>query len=194
MSASYLILTYASEIIEKSGTQLSQQFSSISLACMQILATSISIQLVDRKGRKFLLIYSLLGCSIGHAVMSAYLYLHDSKIDVSLFNWLPVVCLAFIVLMASIGIIPLTLICTVEFFDAKVRAIGLTFSNVALNLITFLVAKVYPVLVEDIGLANCLSIFCVTCILGTAYIILYVEETTGKEINVVKSDDEELEI
>lgn len=193
MSASYIILTYGSEIIEKSGTQVSSEYSTISFACMQILGTFVSLTLVDKKGRKFLLICSLIGCSIGHAVTIAYLFMHHSdEIDVSAFHWLPIVCYAFIVFMAGIGIVPLTLICTVEFFDAKVRPIGLTFGNIANNIITFIVVKMYPILVEHIGLANCLLIFCVSCILGTAYVRFCVEETRGKEINVIKSDDEEL--
>lgn len=126
------------------------------------------------------------GCTLGHAVMGIYLYLHHSGFDTSMFHWTPVICMSFIILIASTGIVPLTLICLVECFPIKVRPVGLTFGNVCINVISFVIAGALPLLTEMIGLRNCSIIFSTGCGLGIIYMVLCVEETKGKELNNLK--------
>lgn len=190
MSASYVILTYGPNILKQAHSHFAPEISLIANAGVQILGTAVSSQLVDRKGRKFLLIVSLVGCALGHATFYAFLAVVNAGVDVSAVDWLPIVCMSFIVFFAGIGIIPLTLICTLEYFDSKLRSVGLTFGNIANNVLTFIIVKAYPSTEAAIGLPNCIIIFCVSCLIGIGYIIFYVEETNGKELNVVDTSDE----
>lgn len=187
LSASYVFLTYGTKIIEKAGTHLSPESASISLAVVTLVGTTLTSQLVDTKGRKFLLILSMAGCAMGHAVMIAYLFLHQNGVDVTLFHWTPVICMAAIVLIASTGIVPMTFICLVEAFPVKVRSFGVTFGNVAINIFAFVISKSFPILNEAIGLPGCLIIFCISCAVGVLFIVFCVDETKGKDLNVSKS-------
>lgn len=187
LCGAYIFLTYGTTIIANSGTHLSSQMSTISLAVVQIIGTFLTLQLVDSKGRKFLLIISLAGCAIGHATMVTYLHLTDHGFDTSAFHFVPVVCMAFVVLISSIGIVPLTLICLVEQFPIKTRSFGITFGNVAINMISFTIVKAFPILTEIIKLQGCLLICCISSTLGVAFMALYVDETKGKDLNVLKN-------
>lgn len=186
MSASFTFLTYGTSIIEKSGTHLSPQISMISLAILQIVGTFLTAKVVDSRGRKFLLIISMVGCTIGHAVMAGYLCLYENGFDTSAYHWTPVICMNFIILIASIGIVPLLLICMVESFPVKTRSFGLAFGNVATNGISFVIIKTFPILAETIGLQICLWIFSVTCAISVIYIVIFIHETKGKELNIFK--------
>lgn len=129
LSGAYIFLTYATDIIAKSAkseTSLSSEMAAISLAVVQIIGTFLTLYLVDVKGRKFLLILSMGGCAAGHTVMIAYLYLTDKGFDTSAFHAVPVACMAFVVLVAAIGIFSLTHVCLVEAFPVKVRSAGIT--------------------------------------------------------------------
>lgn len=175
------------------------KIASIFLAPVTIVGTILTSQLVDRKGRKFLLILSMIGCTFSHASLIAYLYLHNSGIDTTSFHWTPVVCMASVVLLASAGIVPLTFICLVEAFPVKIRSLGVTIGNVAINIFAFITVKTFPILSQVIGLVNCLTIFCICCAAGALYIILFVDETNGKELNVtknnnVKSDNDDTQV
>lgn len=165
-----------------SGTYLSGEAASIWLAVVSLVGTVLTSRLVDSKGRKFLLIYSMAGCTLGHAVMIAYLYINRSGVDTSLFHWTPVICMASVVLLASAGIVPLTFICLVESFSMKVRSFGVTFGNVVFNISAFFILKSFPILSEDFGLTFCLIIFSVSCALGVFFIIFCVDETKGKDL------------
>lgn len=183
LCASFLFLTYGSEIIEKSGTHLSSDVSSILMAALQMLANCVSFSIIDKKGRKFLIVISLLGCTLGHGIMFGYLYLYNNGFDTSLFHWAPIIGMTMVIFTSSVGIASLAAICMAEFFPLKTRSFGLTIGNVSMNFGFFYSNKVFPILVEIIGLQGCLLIFCVCCALGTVYTIFYMEETNGKNLN-----------
>lgn len=189
LTAQIVFLTYGSSVIAKSGTNLSPGTASIFMGVVQLFATFTTYKLIDSKGRKFLLILSLVGCALSHAIMVAYMQVNsllsaDSPLkSSSIFQFTPVLCMASVIYMSSIGIVPLTFICTAESFPAKIRPFGMTFGNVVLNFCGFLLFKTYPPLEEQIGLQACLIIFCLSSTLGTIYVAILVEETKGKSLD-----------
>lgn len=103
-------------------------------------------QLADRFGRKTFLITSLLGVSLGLVSLSSFLYLNKNGYDLSDYAFVPVICLAFVVFIASAGskwmktsfsqwiilvvifsffswslVIPLSHVCRIENLPSKVR-------------------------------------------------------------------------
>lgn len=189
MTASFIFQTYGSNIIAESGTNLPSGWSSIAFAVFQLVGTYLSAVFIDTKGRRCLLIISMAGSMIGHVIMAAFVFMHFYGIDVSMLHWTPIICMSFIILISAIGIVPLTGICTVECFPIKLRSFGLTFANVLLNVVGFFVTKTYPIISETIGLSNCCIIFGVSCMLGTIFMVLYSDETKGKELNEIEGAD-----
>lgn len=181
-----IFLTYGSIIIRNSGTNLPLGWSSVCIAIVQLVAGIITYKLIDQKGRKFLLILSLIGCAVSHAIMIAYMYVKDYDIFgdyTSIFQWTPILCMAAVIFMASVGMSPLTFICMAESFPSKVRSIGMTFGTITINTFAFILFKMFPLVQEAIGLQVCLMIFCICCSLGTIYFAIFLEETKGKELN-----------
>lgn len=170
------------------------------MAVVQLLATFTTYKLIDLKGRRFLLILSLVGCAVSHAIMVAYMQINSYGSpeggfrSTMVFQSIPILCMASVIYMASIGIVPLTFICTAESFPNKIRPVGMTFGNIVLNLLSFLLYKIYPLLQEMIGLQACLMIFGVSCTFGIIYVAILVEETKGKELNEVIDEDEVTEV
>lgn len=184
-TAQFVFITYGSNIVQRSGTVLSPGVASISMAIFQLLASFGTLLLVDKKGRKFLLVISLAGCAISHGLMIVYLHLESVGVDTVMFNWTPIVSMTSVIFTSSIGIVPLTLVCMVESFPEKTRSFGMALGTTISNLMTFGAAKIYPILEYEIGLESCLMIFCGGCIFGVLYSILVVKETKDKELNAV---------
>lgn len=114
-------VTYAAVIFKSvGGSNIDPFIGSITIAVVQILGSLFTTQLSDRLGRKFLVLVSLFGSSIGLILFAFYLYLNDNGYDLSSFEWVPVTCLSFVIFIASAGIIPLALVCTVENLPSKV--------------------------------------------------------------------------
>lgn len=185
LSAQFIFLTYGSSITKKSGTHLSPQIASICMALVQLFATFVTFILIDKRGRKFLLILSLAGCTLSHGIMISYLHLYNNGINTSQFHWIPIVCMSSLIFSASIGIVPLNFICMVESFPVKTRSFGMTVGSVFLNMFSFIITKSFPILEQSFGLEMCLMVFCGSCALGILFAIVFVEETKGKELNDV---------
>lgn len=182
LTAQPILLAYGTIIIAKSGTSLPSGVSSIFIAVVQLSATFVTYIAIDKKGRKFLLVMSLVGCTFSHLIMVVYMYLHSPGDQTSLFNWTPIASMASVLFMASMGVVP-TLTCLAENFSTKMRPIGMTFGNIFVNIFSFILIKIYPIIEESFGLRACFEFFFISCALGTIVIAIFVKETKGKELN-----------
>lgn len=184
ISGQLIFLTYGSTITKNSGTHISPKISSISMAVVQLLAVSISILFIDRKGRRFLLTLSMFGCALSHGLIAVFLYFHNNNFDTAMFNWLPIFGMSSVIFSASIGIVPLYVICVAENFPTKTRSFGMALSSTLLNVLLFVAIKMYPILENYLGLQTCFMIFCMSCAFGVFYSAFYLKETMGKELNI----------
>lgn len=124
LTGSNTITSYAVYILGKTGTTLNPYQWSVAIAVMLLLGNLCTTALVELLGRKTLLIISLLGCAFGQAALSTFLYLNRNELDLTAFSWVPVFCLAFVVFIASAGIISLSGICKAEHLPTKVLRIN----------------------------------------------------------------------
>lgn len=176
--------------MKDSGSHVPEETASLIFGVVQMVGTTLTAFLIDRKGRKFLLALSMIGCGLGHTVMCSYLHLRDYEIDVEMFDWMPVACMSFVILSSAFGIAPLTFICLVEWFPAKLRSFGVSFGAFILNVFTFILAKIFPMLSKTITLKGCILFFSVSCIIGAIFMIVYIKETKGKDLNTVANKNE----
>lgn len=197
LTAHSIFLTYGSAIIPNAGSTISPELSSIFMSAVQLASTFVTYKLIGSKGRKFILILSLVGCAMSHAVMIAYLQLNGHAIEGSAFqssmafHLIPLICMSIVIFVASIGIVPLTFICIAESFPNKSRPFGMVFGNIAFNSLAFSINKMYPLMEEKIGLKACLIVFCVACTFGIIYVGFLVNDTNEEKRTDEMDDSDE---
>lgn len=76
----------------------------IIVGVIEVLGVYTSTVLVDRIGRKILLIVSASGASISLAALGTFSYLSTHDIDLSKFNWIPLLSFSVYLFVISIGI------------------------------------------------------------------------------------------
>jgi hypothetical protein len=69
---------------------------------------------------------SALGCGLSLSTLTAYAYCKDNGIDMTLYSWLPLVCLSSFMFLGSIGFFSLPLVIISEILAQKVRLPKLT--------------------------------------------------------------------
>lgn len=114
------LCVYASKIFEKTGSTVNPNFSTIIMGCNQLMGTILASSLVDRVGRRLLLLVSSAGASFFLTVTAAYCYLHASDYDVSSWSLMPVFSLSAFVIVISIGMMPIPLVIASEVLPQKV--------------------------------------------------------------------------
>lgn len=120
-SGCFVLLNYSATIFRDSGSDIDPNISSMIMASIQCIGTYVATILVDKVGRKLLLMISVSATTIGLTAMGTYSYLDNLHFDLQYFNWVPVMSLSFVIFIASIGILPLPYIVLAEILPNKVK-------------------------------------------------------------------------
>lgn len=181
-SGSFTIVSYAAIIFRDAGSSLNPNLSSVILAIMQIAGCYTSTLLVDRAGRKILLIFSTVSVALGLTVMATFILMGDLGYDVTPYASIPVISLSFVIFMACLGVFSIPFIIMAEVLPMKMRSIGSTISLIALLGCAFIVLKFFPILNEVIHLYGSIYLFAAVSLLGAIFVFLVVPETKGKSL------------
>lgn len=105
----------------ETGSSIDPNVSSIVMGILQVCGNYTASQLIDRTGRKTLLLVSTSGAAISQAITGTYIYLGKSGYDVSAFNLLPVICISFFIFINAIGILSVPYVILAEVMPQKVK-------------------------------------------------------------------------
>lgn len=122
-SGSFAISNYAVTIFKQTGSTMDPNVSSIVMAVIQVFGTYSASQLMDKVGRKVLLLTSTAGGCMALLVTGTFAYLARQGYDVSSFSILPVISISFFVFICAIGILPVPYVMVSEVLPQRVRDI-----------------------------------------------------------------------
>ncbi|CAL8072111.1 unnamed protein product [Orchesella dallaii] len=187
-SAFNVVIFYCVDIFAQTGTGLDSYWSSIIVAIVQVLATVFGTFLVDRAGRRVLLIWSEFIMGISFVALGIFFYLkkiNDDHIPSGI-GWLPLVSVLVFIIAFSIGIGPLSWTIMGEILHPDVKGLcsGIATSFVWFS--AFVVTKIYQTLVAAVGIHWSFWIFSSVSLLGTVIVYLYVPETKGKTLEEIQ--------
>ncbi|KAJ6649315.1 Facilitated trehalose transporter Tret1 [Pseudolycoriella hygida] len=176
----FTMINYTATIFAESGSNISPNLSAIICGAIQLLGTLVSTKLVDRAGRKFLLIVSSFGAGISLVALGTYTYLNSIGYYVQPFSWVAIASFSSMLFLASCGIIPLPYVILSEVMPHKIRSIGATVCFCFSWTIAFLMLKYFPIVVIWIGMHGCIFFFAACCFLGAIFVIVFLPETKGR--------------
>jgi SP family facilitated glucose transporter-like MFS transporter 8 len=191
------ILSNAQDVFDITpGSMLTSSECAIVVGGIQLLASTGSSSLVDRVGRRPLLLVSTSCCAASLAVMGAYQYVHlQTGAHTAAYDWLPLVCLVVFLTTYSLGVGPLPIVIMGEIFPSNVKGIAMSVGTMMLMICYVIVTKLYQVTVDGLGAYITFWFFAAVSAAGIAIVFFLVPETKGKylesivlELNGVKSD------
>ncbi|PSN32740.1 Facilitated trehalose transporter Tret1, partial [Blattella germanica] len=174
------VIYYTVDIFNDAGTSLSPFVCTIIVGVLPLISTYIPSLIVDRAGRRILLIISELGMAVSLLFLSLHFSMQSNHMDVSWSGWVPLIAVNAFIISFSIGFGPLPWLIMAELLTTEAK-VWVSSMAVCLNWsLTFAVTKLFPIINRDLGPAMTYGGFCVICILGTIFVILFVPETQGK--------------
>lgn len=120
-TGTFTIMNYAGTIFKESGSTIDPNVSSIVLGMVQIFGSFCCIAVIDKVGRKILLVISTFGCSIGLFIMGCYSYMSKHDYDICSLNLVPIMSLSFVIFISSVGLTPVPFIIVAEMLPLKVK-------------------------------------------------------------------------
>jgi sugar porter (SP) family MFS transporter len=176
------ILYYAPTIFAKTGLDTSSSLlQTLALGAVNLLATFGAIALVDRLGRRILLL-------LGSAVMGISLVALGLCFHFRYFEGFAVLALMLLYAAAfacTWGAV--TWVYLSEVFPNRIRATAMSVATLALWLADFGVAYAFPVMNEHLSIAATLSCYALCCALAFVYVRARVRETKGRRLEELEA-------
>ncbi|KAJ8969417.1 hypothetical protein NQ317_016694 [Molorchus minor] len=186
-SGTTAITFYAQTIFKEAGDDISHHHASMIYFSIQLLITIISSFIVDRTGRKPLLMISMTGSAFALFIEGTYFYIErQTNIDTSSFSFLPVVALMGFVIIFSIGMQSIPILMLGELFPTSVKAYALCFADVYYSLVATIASVFLQWSKDTYGMHVPFYGFTIFSLIGLIFIIFCVPETKGKSLEEIQ--------
>jgi SP family xylose:H+ symportor-like MFS transporter len=175
-----VLFNYAEEVYKSAGYGVNDiLFNIVATGTINLIFTIFAMLLVDRFGRRWLMILGCLGVGFSHAAVSfAY---RQSLLG----TWVLVLTLSAIACYAM-SLAPVTWVLITEIFPNRVRATSMSISVAALWVASFALTYTFPLLNKGLGTAGTFLTYASICFLGALFVFFVVPEMRGKSLEQIE--------
>jgi MFS transporter, sugar porter (SP) family len=191
-----VVFYYGGTLWQAAGfTEASALLTNVVNGSVNVIFTFVAIALVDRVGRKPLLLVGALGQALMLGIMA---FIFGTAAQGGAGNLQMEGSQGLIALLAANGYIaffafswgPIMWVMLGEMFPNKFRGAALSVCGVVQWLSNFLVTVTFPVLLDSIGLGFSYGIYAVFGVVAFVFVRLFVEETKGRTLEDMSRDAE----
>ena len=177
------VIMFAPNFFQAAGSAVDNSlFQSIILGLVNFLMTIVALWLVDKKGRKVLLIWGALGM----IVSLAFLTFQFSK-PVQNGMAVLIAMLVYISFFAA-SYAPVMWVMISEMYSNRIRGVAMSFSTAVSWLCTFVVVYLAPVIQGALGLQYLFGLFGLMSVLAFLFAIIWIPETKGKPLEQIERE------
>ncbi|KAJ0175691.1 hypothetical protein K1T71_008850 [Dendrolimus kikuchii] len=174
------VIFFTVEIFESAGSSLDAMTATIVVGVVQLACNGVSTMLVDRAGRRPLLLISAAIMSVSMAAMGAAFFFQFEK--ESWLGYLPIGSLVVFMVGFSLGFGGLPFLLLGELFPTHYRS-QLSAMASAVNLLSmFSVIKSYHALERVLTSAGTFWMYAIFCAIAFFFVLFCVPETKGKSL------------
>jgi sugar porter (SP) family MFS transporter len=178
------VIYYAPQIFLQAGfdNANTQMLATVGVGTVNLLTTVLAMFLIDRIGRRPLLILGFAGTS------AAMLVIALAVINPTLApSWVITVVLLLYIASFAISLGPLPHVMMSEVFPLRVRGLGMSTASISNWGFNFIVVFTFPLMLAGPGLAFTFTIFAVVCLGGILFTVARVPETTGLSLEAIET-------
>ncbi|GAA68236.1 sugar porter family MFS transporter [Pseudoalteromonas sp. BSi20429] len=183
-----VVFYYGSELWQAAGFDESQSlFINVLAGTTNIVSTFVAIALVDKVGRKPLLLIGSIGMFIS---LSALTYIFGSAgLDDAGKLALSDNMGTFALIMANLFVVffglswgPIVWVLLGEMFNNRIRGAALAVAASAQWIANFAITMTFPIMLANIGLAGAYGFYALSALISIFFVVKYIKETRGKTL------------
>jgi len=175
-----VIFNYAEEVFANAGYNVSDiLFNIVITGAVNLVFTFIAIAIVDKSGRRTLMLIGSAGLTIIYTTLGALYHAHSHGVHMLTLVVLAIACY-------SMSLAPVTWIVIAEIFPNRVRGVAMSVAVTALWAACFLLTYTFPLLNHNLGPAWTFWLYAAICAGGFLFIRQRLPETKGKSLEQIE--------
>jgi MFS transporter, SP family, galactose:H+ symporter len=159
--------------------------ATVGIGTVNVIATIVAMALIDRLGRRPLLIGGLVPMAVSLLILAVALKVGQGA---EWSNTAAVGCLGVFVLAFGVSLGPLPYVLMSELFPLALRGAGMGIASAAAWGVNVLVSLTFPVLVEAFGMALVFGFYGLISIAALAFVLALVPETRGRSLELIEAN------
>lgn len=184
------VLFNTTAIFESAGATIQPEIATIVIGVVQVIATFISSKIVDKLGRRILLLFSALVMCLCSTALGVFFFLQEKHgVDSEILEpitWLPLLSLSLFIVAFSFGFGPIPWMMAGELCLIDIKAFVASTAGTLNWLLSFTVTSTFNSLNAAIGSGQVFWMFAGIMLLGFVFIFLIVPETKGKTVDEIQ--------
>lgn len=177
-----VIFNYAQEIFATAGYGVSDILMNIVITGItNVVFTLVAIFLVDKIGRRFLLLIGAGGLALIYLLMGAAYYFELTGVVLLVIVILAIACYAM-------SLAPVMWVVISEIFPNAIRGVAMSIATFALWSACFILTYTFPLLNSALGVSGTFWIYGIICFSGFLFIKKYVPETKNKSLEDIEKE------
>jgi len=183
-----VVFYYGAELWQAAGFDESESlFINVLAGTTNIVSTFIAIALIDKIGRKPLLVVGSAGMTVSLAVLTLVFasagFGDDGKLALTDgMGTLALVMANLFVVFFGLSWGPVVWVLLGEMFNNRIRGAALAVAASAQWLANFAITMTFPIMLGSVGLAGAYGFYAFSALLSLLFVLRYVQETKGKTL------------
>lgn len=180
------VIYYAPTIIKSTGlADVASVLATVGIGVVNVVMTVVAIAVIDRVGRKPLLLVGLIGMTIALVILGAAFAFSGLS---GIVSYVTLAGLMLYIASFAVSFGPILWVMLPEIFPLKARGTGTGVSALSNWGANFVVAQAFLPLVALIGRSAVFWILAAVCVLAALFIQFLVPETKGRSLEQIESD------
>jgi sugar porter (SP) family MFS transporter len=181
------VIYYAPTILQGAGFSEGGAIAATALGVgvVNVAFTVLSLFLLDRAGRRLLLLIGLVGMTVSLALLGLVFSLESTS---GVAGLLATICLALYIASFAISLGPVFWLMISEIYPLNIRGSAMSIAALCNWGSNFLVALTFPVLLATLGGAGAFWLFAVLGIAAWLFVWFLVPETKGRTLEEIEAD------
>jgi MFS transporter, SP family, galactose:H+ symporter len=183
------VVYYAPAIFKGAGlgSDTAAIAATVGLGVVNVAMTIVAIYLLDRVGRRPLLLWSAAGMSVALLVLAAGFAFGRSADEGGFLGAVTGLSLMVYIGFFAIGLGPVFWLIIAEIYPIKLRAVAMSVATVANWAANFVVAATFLTLAEAVGKGGIFALYALMGVLTWAFVWRLVPETKGKTLEEIET-------
>lgn len=178
LGGQYVLFTYTVYLFRQAGVDLDAFICTILVGVMRVVFTTLGCVVVDRLGRRPLIITTSLVCGVAEAVGAVFLL-----VDVPGASWVPLAAVLLFVSSYGFGLGPIPWALLGELLPTPIRFIGSSICIFSFSLTQFVVSYLFPLLMDYAGVGVAFLVFSAAHGILGLVLWAFLPETRGQSLS-----------